>query len=590
MKLIKSLIILLTLLVSVHAFAETKIVFLNGIDGDFWKNDDSKLKLSAILQKAGYGAKLSGVRYVAWNNPGDGFYDDKRELLTQASLSGEALTLAKITNPSATAQSQDYYEVLGNLYKNKINSGGAETEEARHVYSVVRDLSIYISSEIITRGNKLVIVSHSQGNFFAEAVAAYLTVTKTPAENLKLDANLRFVGVASVAASTPQYRYLSAGEDVALNLHALTTLAISNFFLLPRNVDLCSALLPSCLTEIKNNYDQVIHGFQEIYTSDLLDRITGKPMYKLLSDLVNESFTELNPPAPTIPAAQTALQNGLYEVDTNSSYICYHKSKFASSVSTTLIESKYCLIGGIWQLMPLDPYTLLMPNNSWIFQPQPQVIFTSNTTFDVKYDSQTLRNGTIELFDSTSAGNIYQSVVTTPAAEYSVFGGLSSISNGSSTAVLNGSSSQSITSIAELITTWNSSANGTVYLSRGGTLGWSFLGLGTDLQNTAPLYDISIPCPSVCTRNISAYGTWARTTLGNRTETSDILKLNIPVDRRAGANLQSFEQLIYVKRTSHATVEEGIYTPPGNVWSYKSYDKARMNATFAAGGYPPVPN
>jgi hypothetical protein len=301
MSYLKHLLVFLFLIgISSTSFATTKVIFLNGIDGFPEKNYQSMIKLSEILATAGYGRQLSsqGVGFRFWSNPGDGSINDKLELLAQAKLSGEALGIAKIYNPNAIAQSQEYFEILGNLYKNKISSGAAETETDTHIYATVRDLSQFISDEVLVKNNKILIVSHSQGNFFAEAVAAYLTVTKSVPENAKLDSNLRFVGVASVAASTPHYRYLSAREDIALQAHTLLTGGILNFSILPTNVVLCSILSLDCSATLQATYDLAIHGFQEVYTSNLVDRETNKPLYKLLADLISESLNELNPPAP----------------------------------------------------------------------------------------------------------------------------------------------------------------------------------------------------------------------------------------------------------------------------------------------------
>ncbi len=286
--------------------------------------------------------------------------------------------------------------------------------------------------------------------------------------------------------------------------------------------------------------------------------------------------------AATVPTltALTILQNGLYEFEDNPMTPCYRKSQLSQGSVTDLGESKYCLNNGNWQNIPIGyaiSAFLLLPDNSWTPQGPSQISITGNTTFDVKYGGQTLRQGSISLANTDTVGSRYASVIKTPGAEYKL------------------ERPMNIRSIGELITTWNSSANGQTYLSRS-ILGWSFLGLATDLQNTAPLYDIMagscVPISNTtsCRRNIVGYGTWARTSLGNRNETSEVLKLNIPLDKRGVASLASNQQLIYVKRSSQFAVEEGVYTEPGNVVVYTSQDKTSINSTLAAKRYPPVLN
>ena len=293
--------------------AEIKIVFLNGIDGYPQKSELSVNKIRAILEGSGYISKMraAGVKIGSFQNPGDGFFDDKIELLEQAKLSGSALTIAKQTDPLAKADGgQLYSDTLGQLYNNKNINGSADSEKARHVYSVVRNLSKFIKDEILVKNNKLIIVAHSQGNFFSEAVAGYVSVGESIAQQKILNDNLRFVGVASVAASTPTGRYISAREDVALNLHFATTSLVSNFSILPRNIKFCVDLDPVCMPYLQTTIDSSVHGFQETYTSDLYDKITGKQVNKILAELINDSFNELNLPTATISILSTTAQAG----------------------------------------------------------------------------------------------------------------------------------------------------------------------------------------------------------------------------------------------------------------------------------------
>jgi Protein of unknown function (DUF1566) len=301
--------IFLTLIVSI-SHADTRIIYLNGIDGGVDKSLLAQAKIAAILKQSGFGEKFSTIKYDFFYNPADGFVNDKLELRKQATLSGAALTTAKGIDTTATAQSVFYRTLLGNKYKAGIDGGDAEMEDTQHIYSVVRDFSNSLSSLILKRNHQIIVVSHSQGNFFAEAVYAYLSVVKTEVEFNKINSRLRFVGVASVAASTPNNRYISATDDVALTAHQITTSSIENFTILPRNIQYCTFGNGFCLDyAILKTGDAFLHGFLEFYTSDLVDKISNLPFYKILSNLIKDSFDELvaisNVAINTQPSSQT---------------------------------------------------------------------------------------------------------------------------------------------------------------------------------------------------------------------------------------------------------------------------------------------
>ena len=548
----------------------TVIIFVNGINNEPAAVAEATEDLISKLNT--FGVKKGDYAYSHFYNPTDGLRNDIDELTLQAKISDEFLA-------GRQSNKQDYYQQLGRYYNSQyelINASPTHgTETLRRVVRVANLLKIRIIDAAKNRTG-VVLVPHSQGNFYVEAAYAMLTANADVSTLNKV----RVVGVASVAATTPNNRYISSSVDRALKAQSTKThnslLNLNTYDILPA-IDI-PCIGSDCDAQINwNGIDESAHGFTEVYLNSGITNKSGVAFPKIITDMVKASLVELNAPAPIVLTAQTVLQNGLYELDTSGSAICYVKSQLTQGTDTVLLESKYCLNNGAWIGAPLNPSLLLLPDNSWFTQALPQVAVTGNTTFDVKYSGQKFREGTIALYATTATGNVYQSTVTTPSAEYKLFNPMN------------------VSSIGALITTWNSSANGSSYQSRGGALGWSFLGLSTDLQNTAPLYDISIPCqfigtPPTCNRNILAYSTWDRTTLGNRTETSEILKLNIPADRRSAANLATNEQVIYVKRSSQPTIEEGLYTEPGNVWQYKSYDKAWMNANLALRQYPLVVN
>lgn len=289
---------------------DTKILFVNGIDGDPKTNVDKLSKLVDVLIKNGVTFPGERVEVGMFENPGDGFFDDKIELLLQAQLSGEAFGVAKLNSPSATREQALYQGLLGKAYAEQILNGAADAETARHVYSFSSNLRDEILRLVTSDGVNVIVVSHSQGNYFAEAAHALLRYTATPQQWKIIEAKLRFVGVAPTAASTPNGRYLSAREDVALDTHTAQTVAVNDFRLLPRNVKFCTdeeldnlfvSIRISCQTSDKDGVDPLNHGFVETYTSSWTDKNSARTVESILASLVRDSYGELtkvtNPPA-----------------------------------------------------------------------------------------------------------------------------------------------------------------------------------------------------------------------------------------------------------------------------------------------------
>lgn len=295
MQMNKLLIVFLLFLAQTSQGA-VNIVFLNGIDGYAEKSTASRAKLKDAIHKAGFSNEFNkqGVRYLYWLNPGDGFIDDKIELYQQAALSGTALTLAKINNPGAQLIGSPEYKLeLGKLYAQGIARNSFDDEDARHNHWVVKNFSAFIKNLSVGRNSKIIVVAHSQGNFFSEAVDAYLRFTLNGDDLGRYTRNVRYVGAASVAGSTPNNRYISASEDNALNLHAAFTAGVINFSVLPRNSNICQLLDPICIWKTWTADFWTQHGFQEIYTSDLPDIISKSSMGYLLAKHIRDSLIEL---------------------------------------------------------------------------------------------------------------------------------------------------------------------------------------------------------------------------------------------------------------------------------------------------------
>lgn len=275
--------------------AAVKVVFLNGIKGKPEASLASIERIKNVLIKDGYMSQFesTGAQFETWLNPANGVVDDVSEVYVLANNSGAALTNARLNNASSqTANSPEYRDSLGRLYTTKISSGSAESEDARKVYAVVRDFGAKLYKDIVSDGFKVIVVSHSQGNQFSEAVNAYIRYGRTADQIAVLDNNLRIVGSAVPAASTPNGRYLSVSEDNVLDNAAKLTAGILNFSLLPRNVVLCGFFDSPCnkkLSDINPN----VHDFVKIYASDFVDKNTGRSMASLLAKQITDSLVEV---------------------------------------------------------------------------------------------------------------------------------------------------------------------------------------------------------------------------------------------------------------------------------------------------------
>ena len=80
--------------------------------------------------------------------------------------------------------------------------------------------------------------------------------------------------------------------------------------ILPRNATLCSIVeLVTCLLDLRK-IEPYIHGFLEIYTSDLVDRISGNTLSSILAGLINASFDEIAD--KTLPTSYAVISLGSF--------------------------------------------------------------------------------------------------------------------------------------------------------------------------------------------------------------------------------------------------------------------------------------
>lgn len=107
-------------------------------------------------------------------------------------------------------------------------------------------------SATLNASDKAVIIAHSQGNMFANAILDAVTANRSP----DLSVGLKIVSIATPAAFAQDLRYVTANQDRVINIMA-TGMSVMMAAPLPlsSNIDVPGAL----------NYDLSGHGLLEVY-------------------------------------------------------------------------------------------------------------------------------------------------------------------------------------------------------------------------------------------------------------------------------------------------------------------------------------
>ena len=265
--------------------SNTTILFVNGIFND----ESAACRSSAALRQALNGT-IDSTKYnfdYIWN---PNSWKDYIELIQQESIAGSAIDNLNASGVPISGES--YYKELGRIYYQLIQSG-----DGRMVVKFTKILHDYIDS-LLASGQHVLVVPHSQGNHFIESAYALFSyeASLNPSLRWRLE-NIRVVGAANVAHSSPNGRYITIGEDRALFAfeNEISLLGNANGRPMDRNWLACTLLnVLACTLELSYNYDQTLHGFIEIY----LNPAIRVPVYDLtlpdiLGSLVKVSLEEL---------------------------------------------------------------------------------------------------------------------------------------------------------------------------------------------------------------------------------------------------------------------------------------------------------
>ena len=211
-----------------------------------------------------------------------------------------------VTNAFLLSQSTSDERVAGSIQS---NNDQLTTSPAANVVigPVVLQLVASIEERILA-GRRVVIVAHSQGNFFIQAAFGVL-LKRLSSEQMKA---LQVVGVAVVSTSTPTGKWVTNSKDQAVyTLQAINAENVTgaNFLAQP----LGSGSIP------KGNFDSddladsgsMNHGFVDTYMSELIFRKGNKSetlsstVRSLVSDAIKASVAA--PPVITFGAISATL-------------------------------------------------------------------------------------------------------------------------------------------------------------------------------------------------------------------------------------------------------------------------------------------
>ena len=312
-----------------------KVRFLNGI-----QNDQKSIKESVDVLYGSYklyrnttAPAIPKENFGSYSNPKDPLVlGDLIELSIQGTLAGIAQKYAIIATDLKVAKAKraglvidektqnDWYASIyqktqAEVYANYL--AGSSTDGTVNIAGVSNSVLLKIREDL-QDGSSIVVVSHSQGNFFAETVYSQLTESERQ--------RVRFVGVASVAPSTPNGRYVTFGKDLAVfGAFALLKqkLAIFSSDPLPKNEDgyytgaegvasWWSAITnpAECLYRWINCPSAMGHSFIDVYMNPQVvvssDNLT--PIAQKIIGYVGESINELS--VSTITATITGGSDG----------------------------------------------------------------------------------------------------------------------------------------------------------------------------------------------------------------------------------------------------------------------------------------
>ncbi len=298
---------------SLSANKPVTVYYMNGINNSEVQAQTSTIALFNRLKESPKFSGLLNNKQVSLRtlyNPSSPLLGDVYELDAQASIQDTALSATQ-TRINAESLGANYdaedYETLRRAIFNEEIFRANQTYKAKRfsVFNFIskagkRSINEYeqLGDEIrsaILNGEKVILVTHSQGNYLAQGIYANLYQDATIGTNLAN--NLYVVGVANVAGTTPSGDYVTIPNDNAVYFaHGYVQGGkpmSSNFNARFANGEPLDGFWES---KAQRQNDTMNHGFIETY----------------LSARINDN-SELVPHAPAIVAEEVDTVTGEYK-------------------------------------------------------------------------------------------------------------------------------------------------------------------------------------------------------------------------------------------------------------------------------------
>lgn len=318
--------------------ADTTLIFANGIMNNSMEARHSASVLSTTLSANGF--DMSKVNIQCYFNPTDGKYDDVIELRIQAAISSKA------RSNDTTNTTKGYYDRLGAAYKGLINKKTSCSDFLVYTDKFLGDVTKYGTEKYenkfggdactrVTSGakalanslrkysenGKVIVVAHSQGNFYLEA--AYSILVNEGYTNID---RIQGVGVAAISQKPVGDRYVTISQDNAIySLQAFNASVIKNlnYSPAPSNIVACANNL-TCSPEIGKGQNPRV-----------LAAITGS--MQIPADIAGK----LEKYGYTIPEDKRALLHEFVEVYLNEKVLNTESGKTIPSHIVNLVSDAY---------------------------------------------------------------------------------------------------------------------------------------------------------------------------------------------------------------------------------------------------------
>jgi hypothetical protein len=213
------------------------------------------------------------------------------EILFQETMSDTAIKEA-ISNSAYELQ-------LGKLYHQEFSKYSTPDS-----YPVVLKKTKGLVDKIVNEiqaGNEIIIVSHSQGNLFAEAAIAYIA---SRYQGTLLDRHIRHVGLASPTYLNRSGRYITLSVDKTVYTQGgvgAWRLYGPGVLYKPQDANI-EACAPPCMNSLHTSFDYLkdytndsrMHGAVKVYfNNSIVDLKSGKSVVEILVDYLRKSTSEL---------------------------------------------------------------------------------------------------------------------------------------------------------------------------------------------------------------------------------------------------------------------------------------------------------